>query len=497
MTSIANVNSVTINTNTFKSSAAANIVSVDLGYVPWANNNMYEAFASKIKLTTITNINNDVTNMYNAFGYCTNLVNTPTLPNSLVNMAFTFYRCFNLVNVPTIPNNVVNMYRAFSDCNNIVHPPVIPNSVVDMGLCFAGCNNLVTAPSIPDSVTIMGQSFVTCKNLTRAPIIPSSVSTMAYAFDGCVNLTGDVYIYSSIITSASAVFNATSLPKNVYIPYNASLGIYTDTYNSFNGAGYNPLTTKDGVTVRENPHFGVYNTDWWACNYDGEIHKYLNATAQTRINIPSQIGGKQSRINLSHFCNKYNSRTTITTIDLNNSMITNMAEMCASCSNLTTVLNVNPNSPVTNMASAFASCAKLTSISAIPNNVTYLYRAFIACSALTTIPNLPKSLVSAGLAFQACNNIVTAPIIHDKIEYMWAMFDSCNKLTGNIYIKSNRVTNAIRCFNGPTTLRKNVYIPFVNSDGTTSATYQAFTVAGYKTDGSYQNVYLMNYAGLY
>ena len=496
MTSIANVNSVTINTNTFKSSAA-NIVSVDLGYVPWVNNNMYGAFASKTKLTTVTNINDNVTQMYNTFFGCNSLVNAPTLPNSLVNMGYTFFRCYNLVNVPTIPNSVEDMCRAFCECNNIVHPPIIPNSVVNMELCFGTCNNLVTAPSIPDSVTNMSQAFSSCKNLTRAPIIPSSVTSFSYAFNGCVNLTGDVYIYSSIITSASAVFNATSLPKNVYIPYNASLGIYTDTYNSFNSQGYKPDVVKDGVVIRENPNFGVYNTDWWACNYDGEIHKYLNATAQTRINIPGQIGGKQSRINLSNFCNKYNSRTTITTIDLNNSIITNMSEMCASCSNLTTVLNVNPNSPVTNMASAFASCAKLTSISAIPNNVTYLYRAFIACSNLTTIPNLPKSLVSAGLAFQACNNIVTAPIIHDKIEYMWAMFDNCNKLTGNIYIKSNRVTNAIRCFNGPTTLRKNVYIPFVNSDGTTSATYQAFTAAGYKTDGSYQNVYLMNYAGLY
>ena len=67
-------------------------------------------------------------------------------------------------------------------------------------------------------------------------------------------------------------------------------------------------------------------------------------------------------------------------------------------------------------------------------------------------------------------------------------FLSCLNLTGNIYIHSENITNAYRCFYA-TSKVKNVYIPF-NNAGVNTKTYNAFISAGYKTDGTVNGVYL-------
>ena len=73
---------------------------------------------------------------------------------------------------------------------------------------------------------------------------------------------------------------------------------------------------------------------------------------------------------------------------------------------------------------------------------------------------------------------------------MSGTFSHCENLTGNIYILSNRITNATDCFN-MTSAIKNVYIPFTYSNNVPSATYNSFISAGYNTEGSgIYNVYL-------
>lgn len=138
----------------------------------------------------------------------------------------------------------------------------------------------------------------------------------------------------------------------------------------------------------------------------------------------------------------------------NNSMI----NAFDGCSNLRIVTNINEN--VENIVQTFSSCYRLFNVSSIPNSVTNMFRTFWMCRKLVNIPPIPNEVKNMFMAFEGCDN-----------------------LTGNIYIKSENVYNASRCFHY-TTATKNVYIPFYTK------TYDSFISAGYTTDGSVNGVYI-------
>ena len=177
-----------------------NIISVDLAYVPWTNNSMYNAFYNCKALTNVSNINQNITTMAFTFGNCTSLVNAPVIPNSVTSISGVFQRCNNLVNAPVIPNSVINMMGTFNCCYNINTAPVIPNNVIIMVNTFYSCNNL----------------------------------------------TGNIYIKSFNVTNAYRCFYFTTNTKNVYIPFTyKENGVNTLTYNSFKqyyGSGENGVT---------------------------------------------------------------------------------------------------------------------------------------------------------------------------------------------------------------------------------------------------------------
>lgn len=207
---IVTVNSLVINST---SGAAGygpfhsnrNITSIDLGYAPWTNNSMYNAFYSCYNLTSVTNINIGVTNMYR-----------------------TFQRCYKLYPAPVIPNSVTSMHTTFIECKNLTTPPIIPNAVTDMYM-----------------------TFYLCANLTSAPIIPNSVMDMYGTFQECSNLTGNIFIESNKVSRAASCFFSTTLPKNVYIPFTYSNGVNTQTYNSFISAGYKTDGSVHGVYLKD------------------------------------------------------------------------------------------------------------------------------------------------------------------------------------------------------------------------------------------------------
>ena len=258
--------------NNFCFSNNQNIVSVDLQKIPWVNNSMDNSFHDCRNLTTVSNINNNVTTMSNAFYYCVNLTNVPTLPSSVVDLSLTFQHCSNLINAPVIPNSVTSMHATFQYCSNLVNAPVIPNTVTNMlgtfhacislvnapeipnsvttiAQIFASCSNLVNAPAIPNNVTTIYEAFYGCRNLVNAPVIPNSVTIMVSTFQLCQNLTGNISILSNQVTNATNCFANTSLTKNVYIPFKYENGVNTRTYNAFINAGYSTTVRKDGALL--------------------------------------------------------------------------------------------------------------------------------------------------------------------------------------------------------------------------------------------------------
>ena len=545
---VVNVNSVTINSKSGAQehgpfSNNKSIISVDLEYVPWTNNSMSYAFYNCNKLTSVANINQNITSMSYTFSDCTNLVNAPIIPNSVTNMCGTFSSCKNLINFPVIPNNVTNMMDAFFRCHNLVNAPVIPNGVTDMTSAFYGCYNLVNAPVIPCSVLNLTQTFNGCTNLVTAPVIPNSVINITRSgwglFQNCSNIQGNIYFHCLNITDATGTFSNTNalLQKNVFLPYNVQLGIYTKTYNAFNNAGYKPSEVRNGVYIKENPYFLNTNYFWWDSYYN-IIYKYLGSNSD--IVIPNSINGHNiSLLDLILF----NVPNTITSVDFSNVILSgSLSSKFAGYSLLQSVTNLNKNSSINSMSSAFSGCINLTTAPEIPNSVTTLYQAFQNCNSLVEPPEIPGSVTNMAFMFKYCQSLVNAPVIPNSVtDMIWAFewctslanapvipnsvtsvvgtFNFCNSLTtapeipgsvtnmantfyacknmvGNVYIKSFNIANAYRCFYSTTNV-KNVYIPFTYPNGVNSATYNSFITAGYKTDGSVCGVTLINYTDLY
>ena len=284
---------VYIDTNTFKNNKT--VVNIDLCDVPWVNNSMFNAFYNCNNLTSVTNINQNVTSIAYAFRSCSNLVNAPVIGNNVTNMYGTFYNCIRLVNAPIIPNNVTSMVETFYYCYNLVNASVIPNNVASMYQTFLNCRNLVNVPVIPNSVTDMAYTFSNCRNLVNVPVIPNSVTDMSRTFWNCSNLQGDIYIKSENITNATNCFNQTSLTKNVYIPFTYENGVNTLTYNSFINAGY---TTNGSVN-------GVYLKDINKNTVNITLNLYTNNTNQQSIDLWFELfdGPNGSYINTPYYYN--------------------------------------------------------------------------------------------------------------------------------------------------------------------------------------------------
>lgn len=159
----------------------------------------------------------------------------------------------------------------------------------------------------------------------------------------------------------------------------------------------------------------------------------------------------------------------------------------SSCTKLTTAPTI-PNS-VVHMRGTFASCRNLTSIPTIPDSVEDLWYTFAGCSNITAAETISHNATNISQMFLICPNLATANINSTYVNDMFMTFKGCTSLTGNIYIKSYDITNATDCFNG-TSLQKNVYIPFKYINNVATKTYNAFTNAGYTTNGAVDGVYL-------
>lgn len=96
-------------------------------------------------------------------------------------------------------------------------------------------------------------------------------------------------------------------------------------------------------------------------------------------------------------------------------------------------------------------------------------------------------------AFYNCTSLETVTNINSNITNLEGAFYNCQNLTGNIYIYSEVVNNAIDCFTELSGIHKTkyVYIPFKNSnDNNYTTTYNSFISAGYDTNGTKDDVYL-------
>ena len=236
-------------------------------------------------------------------------------------------------------------------------------------------------------------------------------------------------------------------------------------------------------------------------NY-AHIKKYKGS--ETEVTIPDYIDGYETRYtstsrgifsssdkvvyaNIGH--NLKNSMTTMVDLFLLSKglvsvdkhivgrNVTNMYGAFAGCYNLVNS-PIIPNS-VEFMISTFELCTNLVDSPIIPNSVVNMAYTFAGCANLTNIPeSLPNSVVDMRYTYIDCTNITKAPTIPDSVVEASYTFSGCTKLTGDIYIYSNEIANATRCFHG-TSLPKTVHIYEYYENGEHTKTYNSFNTAGY------------------
>jgi len=116
----------------------------------------------------------------------------------------------------------------------------------------------------------------------------------------------------------------------------------------------------------------------------------------------------------------------------------------------------------------------------------------LECISLINVPLIPRSITNLWMTFYNCRSLVIAPEIPNSITDMYYTFYGCSNLTGNIYIRSNQISNATNCFHcfNSLNLSKNVFIPFTYENGINTKTYKSFISAGYDTVGTKDGVYL-------
>ena len=196
------------------------------------------------------------------------------------------------------------------------------------------------------------------------------------------------------------------------------------------------------------------------------------------------------------------------TVLLDSSNVTNMGNMFAECTNLTTIPLLD-TSKVTNMTQMFVGCSNLTTIPLLDTSkVTSMNGTFTACANLTTIPLLDTSKVMDMFGmFQNCTNLTTIPSLStSEVTTMGYMFAQCANLTEIPLLDTSKVTNMLNIFVGCSSLSDNslnniltmcVNIPSTYKKAktlkelgltsaqatkcTTLSNYSAFTAAGWTT----------------
>lgn len=183
------VNGVYLGPNLYRNSNS--LESIDLQKIPFENNDMSNAFNNCTNLTTVLNINENVTIM-----------------NS------TFYKCSNFNQSVQIPNSVTDMCNTFRECH------VFNQSI-----------------QIPDSVVNMVSTFEKCTKLNADIYIGNSVVNMASAFEWCPGFGKNIVINSPSVTSISFTFETLG-HANVFIPFKYANAVNTVTFSTFVSAGY-------------------------------------------------------------------------------------------------------------------------------------------------------------------------------------------------------------------------------------------------------------------
>jgi hypothetical protein len=254
--------------------------------------------------------------------------------------------------------------------------------------------------------------------------VPFRNNSMFNAFFKCTNLVSVVNISKNVINMAKTFTYCNSFNQNVQMP-NFVTNMF-ETFNSCFNLNQN-IQIPNTVLNMSNAFSGCYN---------------LNQN----IKIPNSV--------------------------------TDVANAFSGCNNLNQNIQI-PNS-VTTMSRTFQSCHNLNQNIRIPDSVTNILRTFINCHSLNQNIQISNSATEMIYTFSGCYNLNQNIRIPNSVTNMYSTFYNCRNLEATINILSPILSNATLCFGGTNPLKlKRVFIPYKWSNGTYTATFNAFKLAGY------------------
>ena len=321
-----------------------------------------------------------------------------------------FSRCSGLTSV-TIPNSVTSIgYYAFSDCSGLTSVS-IGNSVTSIGnYAFYGCSGL-TSVTIGNSVTsIGGFAFEDCSGLTTLNFNAINCQD----FEEYYNYDNGHYYYPFSGTSLTTVNIGDSVRRIPAYFVRGCSGLTSITIpNSVTSIGDYAFSGCSGLTTL---NFNAINCqDFSSYSYDNPF----SGTSLTTVNIGDSV--QRIPANFVENCSG------LTSVTIPNSVTSIGGGAFEDCSGLTSV--TIPNSVTSIGYYAFSGCSSLTSVT-IPNSVTSIgYSAFWGCSGLTSVI-LPNSLTSIGYsAFWGCSGLTSVTIPNRVTSIGGGAFRGCSGLT--------------------------------------------------------------------
>lgn len=383
-----------------------------------------------------------------AFGYCDNL-SSVTLPEGLVGIGQNAFRaCYKLKEI-TIPDSVTSISSgAFQYCTGLTKVKLPSNLTSISANCFQRCRALtsielpvsltsignsafyesgLTEIDIPGNVTSIGQeAFWDCTALKEI-YIPDSVTEISYGFaKGCTALES-VYLMDGVTTIGWYAFEGCTKLKSVRIPESVTsigTGAFDNVHADFAISGYEDgyaqsYALENGFTFVALGRDETLYTDFVYWIEDGEVSIGSYTGSATRVVVPYAIEGYQvTAITASAFYQN----TTVTSIDLPDSIRTIVGSTFSGCTNLE---EVKMPSEMANIGDfAFDGCAKLKSIT-LPKGIQAITEGmFYECASLTEIV-IPDGVLSIERnAFDGCASLadITLP---DSVKYIgsWAFLN--------------------------------------------------------------------------
>ena len=371
-----------------------------------------------------------------AFSDCSGLTSV-TIPNSVTFIGgFAFSGCSGLtsINIPTGVTSIGD--RAFSWCSGLTSV-TIPTGVTYIGWgAFSGCSGL-TSVTVPNSVTSIGnEAFSYCSGLTTLnfnAINCQDFSSSYYPFSGTslttVNIGDSVQRIPAYFVSDCSGLTSITIPNSV-----TSIG-----YEAFSGcSGLTSVTIPTGVT-------SIGGSAFSGCS------------GLTTLNFNAR--NCQNFYKNGNYYNPF-SDTSLTTVNIGDSVRSIPANFVRGCSGLTSV--TIPNSVTSIGGSAFSGCSGLTTLNFnaincqdfeayydydngnyyypfsgtslttvnIRDSVQRIPANFVRdCSGLSSV-TIPNSVAEIGHdAFRNCGGLITAIIGNGVSDIGNNAFNDCSYLT--------------------------------------------------------------------